>query len=74
MQQLLRLGADAEQRHFVGWALEARLAAWQLAHASGSAQAAGLRASLQQQARAHGYGRILRLLDQPPRVPPATSG
>ena len=68
VQQLLRLGADAEQRHFVGWALEARLAAWQLARASGSSQAAGLRAPLQQEARAYGYGRILRLLDQPPRA------
>ena len=43
VQKLLRLSADAEQRHFVGWALEARLAAWQLAQAHGSA--AGRRAA-----------------------------
>ncbi len=74
VQQLLRLGNDAEQRHFIGWALEARLAAWQLAQAGGSAQAAALREPLQRQARAHGYGRILRLLEQPPHAPAATPG
>lgn len=63
--RLLALAADAEQRHWLSWALEAKLAAWQLlrsGHAKGAAQ---LRQDIEDSARRHGFGRILRLLEQP---------
>ncbi len=66
VKQLLRLANDAEQRHFLGWSLEARLAAWQVSVENGLAQPAGLHDQLEASARQHGYGRILRLLEQPP--------
>jgi DNA-binding winged helix-turn-helix (wHTH) protein/tetratricopeptide (TPR) repeat protein len=59
---LLALAADAERRNFIGWALEARLAAWEVLHARGAPAAAPLRQDIEKSARQHGFGRILRLL------------
>jgi tetratricopeptide (TPR) repeat protein len=63
--RLLALGADAERRHFVGWALEARLAAWELLRRRAAGAAATLQQQLEHSARQHGYGRILTLLAYP---------
>ncbi|HEV2701744.1 MAG TPA: transcriptional regulator [Steroidobacteraceae bacterium] len=61
-QRLLALAADADRRHFLGWALEARLAAWELESAQGDAAAEDLRREIEVSAGRHGYGRILRRL------------
>lgn len=76
--KLLALAGDADQRHFMGWALEAKLAAWELLDAHG-ASAKALRRDIETTARQHGYGRILTLLDRterrgPPRFTPAPPG
>ena len=63
--RLLALAADAEQRHWLSWALEAKLAAWQLLRARRASGAARLRQDIENTARRHGFGRILRLLEQP---------
>ncbi|HEX4387801.1 MAG TPA: hypothetical protein VH109_04180, partial [Steroidobacteraceae bacterium] len=64
---LLELAADAERRRFLNWSVEAKLAAWQLLEAQGpSARSTALRRELEGEARAHGYGRILRLLHAAP--------
>jgi hypothetical protein len=61
-QRLLALAADAEHRRFIGWALEARVAAWQLLHERQAAAARALREDIEKSARQHGFGRILTLL------------
>ena len=61
-ERLLALAADAEQRHWLGWALEAKLAAWELLHAEHASGADALRRDIESTARHHGFGRILRLL------------
>jgi DNA-binding winged helix-turn-helix (wHTH) protein/TolB-like protein/Tfp pilus assembly protein PilF len=66
VQKLLALAADAERRQFVPWALEARLAAWRLLQTQGMGAADALRAEIAQTAQHHGFGRILRLLQNPP--------
>lgn len=66
LRALLKIAADAEQRRFVGWALEARLAAWQVAQARALPETSRLRGELDSDARQHGYGRILRLLAHAP--------
>jgi hypothetical protein len=61
--KLLSLATDAEQRHFVAWALEARLTAWELLIAKGGAQSAAvLQTQLVAQAQRNGYGRVLKKL------------
>jgi hypothetical protein len=62
---LLALAADAERRQFVAWALEARLAAWRLLQAQGTGAPDALHAEIEKTARHHGFGRILKLLQQP---------
>jgi len=61
-QRLLALAADAEHRRFIGWSLEARVAAWQLLHERQAAAARALREDIEKSARQHGFGRILTLL------------
>ena len=61
-ERLLTLAADAERRHWMGWALEAKLAAWQLLRARHAHEAQALYRDIYQTARQHGFGRILMLL------------
>jgi hypothetical protein len=61
-EKLLALATDAERRHFIPWALEARVAAWRILQARGAGAAAALRAEIEKTARQHGFARILRLL------------
>ena len=61
-ERLLALAADAEQRHWLNWALEARLAAWQLLRARHADGAEALQRDIESTARRHGFGRILTLL------------
>ena len=63
--RLLNLAADAERRHWMGWALEAKLAAWQLLRARHADRAQALYQDIDETARQHGFGRILMLLKQP---------
>ncbi len=60
--KLLALARDAERRHFIGWSLEAKLAAWELLHARGASTAPPLHDAIEKSARQHGFGRILNLL------------
>jgi len=62
VDRLLALAADAGQRHWLGWALEAKLAAWELLRERHGAGADALRRDIDGEARRHGFGRILRLL------------
>ena len=64
-ERLLALAADAERRQWMGWALEAKLAAWQLLRARGSGEAQALYRDIDGTARRHGFGRVLRLLKRP---------
>ncbi|HUO18940.1 MAG TPA: hypothetical protein VMU44_04150, partial [Steroidobacteraceae bacterium] len=61
-QRLLALAADAEHRHWLGWSLEAKLAAWELLRARHADNAPALRREIENTARRHGFGRILKLL------------
>ncbi|MGH7025668.1 MAG: winged helix-turn-helix domain-containing protein [Caulobacteraceae bacterium] len=56
------LAADAARRHWLGWSLEARLAAVQVATAAGDRQAGRQRANLVASARKSGFGWIVRRL------------
>jgi DNA-binding winged helix-turn-helix (wHTH) protein/TolB-like protein/Tfp pilus assembly protein PilF len=67
-QKLLTLATDAERRQFVPWALEARLAAWRLLQLRGTGAQDALRGEIEKTARQKGFGRILRLLQQPVRA------
>jgi hypothetical protein len=60
--KLLALAGDAERRHFVGWALEAKLAAWELLRVRDAGAADALRAKIENTARARGFGRVMKLL------------
>jgi DNA-binding winged helix-turn-helix (wHTH) protein/tetratricopeptide (TPR) repeat protein len=64
-EELLALATDAEQRQFIPWALEARLAAWRLIQTKSTGAADALRADIEKTARQRGFGRILALLRQP---------
>lgn len=64
-QKLLALAADAGRRHWMGWSLEAKLAAWELMKSRGDGAATALRAEINETARAHGFGRILKILKRP---------
>jgi hypothetical protein len=68
VENLLALAADAERRQFVAWALEARLAAWRLLQTQAAGAPGPLRGEIERTARRHGFGRILRLLQQPQGV------
>jgi len=68
VDKLLALAADAERRHFVAWALEARLAAWRLLRTQEGGAPDALRGQIEKTARHLGFGRILKLLQQPLRV------
>jgi DNA-binding winged helix-turn-helix (wHTH) protein/tetratricopeptide (TPR) repeat protein len=61
---LLELANDAEQRHFIAWAAEARLAALQVmgARQEGSASFQALRVKLENDAQRDGFGRVLHRL------------
>jgi DNA-binding winged helix-turn-helix (wHTH) protein/tetratricopeptide (TPR) repeat protein len=59
---LLALAGDAERRHFIGWALEAKLTAWELMRVRDAGAADALRAGIENTAREHGFGRIMKLL------------
>ncbi|MBS0388606.1 MAG: hypothetical protein JSR15_08995, partial [Proteobacteria bacterium] len=61
-QKLLALAADASRRHWLAWSLEAKIDAWELLSARGDSAAAPLRADIDAAARAHGFGRIQKLL------------
>jgi hypothetical protein len=61
-KKLTALASDAERRHFIGWALEAKLAAWELLRVRDAGAADALRAEIEKTAREHGFGRILKLL------------
>jgi hypothetical protein len=67
VEKLLAVAADAERRQFVSWALEARLAAWRLLQTQGRGAPDALRGEIEKTARQHGFGRILKLLQQPAR-------
>ncbi|MGA9421540.1 MAG: hypothetical protein WBW61_04205, partial [Rhodanobacteraceae bacterium] len=56
------LAADADQRHWIAWSLEARLAAVRLLDRRGDARALTRRHELQQLARAHGFAWVLSRL------------
>ena len=68
--RLLALAADAEHRHWLGWSLEAKLAAWELLRAERGNGASGLRRDIEITARRHGFGRILNLLARADSEPP----
>jgi ATP/maltotriose-dependent transcriptional regulator MalT len=57
--KLLALSADAERRQFLGWALEAKLAAWEVLQARSASAAEPLRSEIERIARKNGFGRIL---------------
>jgi DNA-binding winged helix-turn-helix (wHTH) protein/tetratricopeptide (TPR) repeat protein len=61
-ERLLALAADAEHRRWLGWSLEAKLAAWELLRARQADGAPALRREIENTARHHGFGRILKLL------------
>jgi eukaryotic-like serine/threonine-protein kinase len=61
-KKLTALASDAERRHFIGWALEAKLAAWELLRVRDAGAADALRAEIEKTAREHGFGRIMKLL------------
>lgn len=65
-ERLLALAADADRRHWTAWALEAKLAAWQLLRARHGRGSQALYRDIDETARRKGFGRILRLLKQPP--------
>lgn len=67
-ERLLALARDADGRHFLNWALEAKLAAWELLHAESTASAPALRRDIESTARAHGFGRILHQLARDDRT------
>lgn len=64
-ERLLVLAADAERRHWTAWALEAKLAAWQLLRARHADRAQALSRDIDETARRDGFGWILRLLQRP---------
>jgi len=71
VERLLALAADAEQRHWLGWALEAKLAAWELLRSQRGNAADGLRRDIESTARRHGFGRVLKLLARLESSPPS---
>jgi DNA-binding winged helix-turn-helix (wHTH) protein/tetratricopeptide (TPR) repeat protein len=72
--RLLALATDAEQRHWLAWSLEAKLAAWEILRASDTGAATTLRTQIETSARAHDFGRILKLLQRPVRARDRSAG
>ncbi len=68
VETLMALARDADARHFIGWSLESKLAAWELLRVQDGAAAEALRGEIEKSAREHGFGRILQLL-RPNHVP-----
>ena len=66
---LLALAADSERRPFIGWSLEAKLAAWEVQFRELGGGSSSLRNELADAARRHGFGRILRRLENEDRSP-----
>jgi tetratricopeptide (TPR) repeat protein len=63
---LEQLAVDAEQRHWMSWTLEARLAQWQMLNQEGdTAAAAELKKTVETTARKFGFKRVLGLLNRP---------
>jgi tetratricopeptide (TPR) repeat protein len=64
--KLQELASDAQRRHWIGWALEAKLAEWQILKSEGSdAAASQVREELEVTARTRGFKRIIALLNSP---------
>jgi DNA-binding winged helix-turn-helix (wHTH) protein/tetratricopeptide (TPR) repeat protein len=63
---LRALAKDAEARHWVGWSLESRLAAYEVLAARHDPAAAPLRAEISSAAREPGYGWVLTRLGDTP--------
>ena len=59
---LAALAKDAQARHWLGWSLESRLAAYQVLAAKHDPAAAALHAEIASSARAHGFGWVLARL------------
>lgn len=59
---LRALAKDAETRHWLGWSLESRLAAYEVLAAKHDPAAAPLRAEIASSAREHGFGWVLTRL------------
>jgi DNA-binding winged helix-turn-helix (wHTH) protein/tetratricopeptide (TPR) repeat protein/TolB-like protein len=59
---LRALAKDAEARHWLGWSLESRLAAYEVLAAHHDPAAAPLRAEIASTAREHGFGWVLARL------------
>ena len=59
---LLALATDAERRRWLGWMLEAKLAAWELSRVRDAGAAEALHVEIEKTAREHGFIRILNLL------------
>ncbi|MEO5558640.1 MAG: hypothetical protein ABIO49_02720 [Dokdonella sp.] len=57
------LAADAEKRHWITWSLESRLALWQLLEEKHDPSAPSVLNALKAEAKAHGFKRILQLID-----------
>ena len=76
VDRLLALAKDAERRQFIGWSLEAKLAAWEVRFRQLGDGSSSLRNELADAARRYGFGRILRRLeseDSPSLHHPRTS-
>ena len=63
VDRLLVLAEDAERRHFIGWSLEAKLAAWEVQFRQLGDGSSSLRNELADTARRYGFGRILQRLE-----------
>ncbi|MEO7325915.1 MAG: tetratricopeptide repeat protein [Dokdonella sp.] len=63
LNALRDLAADAEKRHWITWSLESRLVLWQLLEEKHDSSAQTLLHALKAEARAHGFARILHLID-----------
>ena len=61
---LRELAADAEKRHWINWALESRLALWQLLAEKHDPSAQSVLDALKTEAKVHGFKRILQLIDR----------
>jgi DNA-binding winged helix-turn-helix (wHTH) protein/tetratricopeptide (TPR) repeat protein len=62
IEDLRALAKDAEARHWLGWSLESRLAAYEVLAAHHDPAAAPLRAEIASSAREHGFGWVLTRL------------
>jgi tetratricopeptide (TPR) repeat protein len=64
VNKLRELAGDAERRRWIGWSLESKLAEWQILTSEGDKpDSSQTRVELEKTARAHGFKRILSLLN-----------